>query len=152
MDTHDQNYFDSLEGKNLPIQHCKKNSPGWNLYEGIYKEGSKIIEKNFFGSPDLGYYIQNLAKNNKIEYIEFAGLCTDICVITNILFLKTLLPEIELRLDAKACAGSTKENHFKALAVMQNCQIRILNFKIKNDPKVVIFFMAHPIGVEPITF
>ena len=29
MDTHDNDYFDTLEGKRLPIKHCIKASVGW---------------------------------------------------------------------------------------------------------------------------
>lgn len=32
FDTHQNNYLKTQEGKNLPIEHCIKNSDGWKLY------------------------------------------------------------------------------------------------------------------------
>ena len=30
-DTHPENYLDTQEGKNLPVVHCVKGTPGWEL-------------------------------------------------------------------------------------------------------------------------
>ena len=32
MDTHDDTYLDTREGKHLPVKHCIKNSAGHKLY------------------------------------------------------------------------------------------------------------------------
>ena len=58
--------------------------------------------------------------------IELIGLCTDICVITNALLLKTSFPEVKISVDASCCAGVTPELHRAALKVMDSCQIDIL--------------------------
>ena len=34
-DTHQENYLETQEGKNLPITHCIENSKGWQLYGKI---------------------------------------------------------------------------------------------------------------------
>lgn len=39
--------------------------------------------------------------------IEIIGVCTDICVITNALLIKTYYPEAEITVDASCCAGTT---------------------------------------------
>ena len=126
MDSHDENYLKTQEGKNLPIPHCIKNTEGWKIREGIYKENSKIFEKNCFASLDLGKYLFELNQKEKIESIELIGLCTDICVISNSMLIKSFLPEVEIIIDSKACAGVTVESHEKALAVMEICQIKII--------------------------
>ena len=59
------------------------------------------------------------------EEIELAGLCTDICVISNAALLKAALPEAKIRVDAKCCAGVTPESHKNALEAMKMCQIEI---------------------------
>ena len=28
-DTHCENYMETMEGKNLPVKHCIKDTPGW---------------------------------------------------------------------------------------------------------------------------
>ena len=55
--------------------------------------------------------------------LEMAGLCTDICVVSNALLLKAAMPEITIRVDASCCAGVTPESHKAALLTMGMCQI-----------------------------
>ena len=55
------------------------------------------------------------------------GLCTDICVITNALLLKTYFPEKEIIVDASLCAGVTPASHRNALEAMKMCQIDVIN-------------------------
>lgn len=54
------------------------------------------------------------------------GLCTDICVVSNALIIKALYPEINVKVDAKCCAGVTPESHEAALATMAMCQVDII--------------------------
>lgn len=124
-DTHDNNYLKTQEGRNLPIEHCIKGSYGWDFAEGIYKHGSLIFEKNCFSSKDMAFYLEKLNLDEKIESIELIGICTDICVITNAMLLKSLLPEVQIYVDSKACAGTSVENHLNALKAMSICQIKI---------------------------
>ena len=34
-DTHPENYLETQEGRNLPVVHCVKNTPGWELNEKV---------------------------------------------------------------------------------------------------------------------
>ena len=61
-----------------------------------------------------------------IEEITFVGLCTDICVISNVMVVKAFYPEIPLIVDAKGCAGVTVQSHLNALEAMKMCQIKII--------------------------
>ena len=60
------------------------------------------------------------------DYVEFIGLCTDICVVSNALMLKAFVPEIQIAVDPSCCAGVTPETHEAALTTMKMCQIDIL--------------------------
>ena len=62
----------------------------------------------------------------ELERVEFVGLCTDICVITNAMMTKGALPEIPLFVREDCCAGVTPESHETALNAMKMCQISIL--------------------------
>lgn len=126
MDTHDENYLHIQEGKVLPIVHCVKGTFGWEIKEGIYKENSKIFEKNCFGSIELVEYLKKLNEKEKIESIEFVGICTDICVVTNVLLVKAHFPEIQLIVDSKACSGVTPQSHIEALNTMKMCHVKIV--------------------------
>ena len=55
--------------------------------------------------------------------IELIGLCTDICVVSNALLLKAVMPEVTISVDPACCAGVTPESHEAALKTMQMCQI-----------------------------
>ena len=125
-DTHDSNYLDTREGKNLPVEHCIKGSDGWELSPAIpVKDGAKIFEKPTFGSKELGQFLEETAKETDIEEIEVIGLCTDICVISNALLIKSFLPEVKISVDSSCCAGVTLESHRNALEAMKMCQITI---------------------------
>ena len=135
LDTHDKDYLDTLEGKNLPIPHCIKNTEGWNINTKIYDvlvEADNntgihfhIIQKNTFGSVKLAETIRNYNKNKGVDTVELVGLCTDICVISNALLIKAFCPEIHIAVDSSCCAGVTPEAHTAALKTMESCQIQI---------------------------
>ena len=63
----------------------------------------------------------------EIGSITLIGLCTDICVISNAIMLKSALHEVPIIVDASCCAGVTPESHKNALAAMKMCQIEIIN-------------------------
>lgn len=122
-DTHPENYMDTLEGKNLPVPHCIKDSDGWQLHGSVPTEKEDIIiDKPTFGSTEL---CKALA-GEKAEEIEVIGLCTDICVISNALMLKAHFPETPIIVDSSCCAGVTPESHGNALEAMKMCQISII--------------------------
>lgn len=85
-----------------------------------------IFNKNTFGSKALVEYLVELNKKEVIEEIELMGLCTDICVISNAITIKTFLPEVQISVDSKGSAGVTPESHNNALEAMKVCQIRII--------------------------
>ncbi|APC41398.1 hypothetical protein A7L45_15600 [Clostridium estertheticum subsp. estertheticum] len=55
--------------------------------------------------------LQRKAKIEDIESIELVELCTDICMVTNVLLLKAYMPEIPIYVDASCCTGVTPEKH-----------------------------------------
>lgn len=129
LDTHTENYLDTREGKFLPVEHCIKGTSGHKFnskIESIVSE-KKItcIEKETFGSFELLNYIENNYDKNEIE-IYLAGLCTDICVISNAILLKTKFYENNIYCYEKLCAGVTKELHKSAIDVMKSLQIEII--------------------------
>ncbi len=126
MDTHQENYLETQEGRNLPVKHCVEGSEGWKLSSKIPTEKDPLIfKKPTFGSKELGLYLEKLAMEEDIEEIEVIGLCTDICVISNALLIKAFLPETKISVDSSCCAGVTPESHENALGAMKMCQINI---------------------------
>ena len=44
MDTHEENYLDTQEGKNLPVMHCVRNSEGWQINESLKEYADKLAD------------------------------------------------------------------------------------------------------------
>lgn len=126
-DTHTEDYLSTQEGKNLPVVHCVRNTPGWQLHPKVAQalNGAQIVDKPTFGSIEL---MHQLAVWNRQEPIavELVGLCTDICVVSNALLLKAALPEAVISVDPSCCAGVTPESHEAALKTMEMCQVMLL--------------------------
>ena len=80
------------------------------------------IAKPTFGSTELA----EIAKKMRYTDIELVGLCTDICVVSNALLLKAVLPEARIQVDESCCAGVTPATHQAALETMEMCQIEII--------------------------
>lgn len=132
QDTHDHNYLDTVEGKHLPIKHCIRDTEGWQIHESLqpyvidfsgksYKDVN-IIRKDRFGYN--GWVLWEQEWDN--AEIQICGLCTDICVISNALLLKSEFPEAEIFVDPELCAGTVPAKHDAAIKVMKSCQITIL--------------------------
>lgn len=124
-DTHQENYLETQEGRNLPVVHCVRGTQGWEISKKVYLQGCEIIDKPTFGSVRLAERIAELTGEKEIEAIELVGLCTDICVISNAMVLKAQMPEMPILVDASCCAGVTVESHKNALKAMEMCQIKV---------------------------
>ena len=148
-DTHNPDYMETLEGKNLPVAHCIKNTHGWELapaiQEAIYDTRDKyhgfdfyfpyvadhIVCKPTFGSLDLVnllYVIDDMTgtQPGEVAEITLMGLCTGICVLSNAMLAKATLPEVPVRVVADCCACVTPTSHQTALDAMKLCQIEII--------------------------
>ena len=122
QDTHKEDYFSTQEGRNLPVKHCIKGTEGWQLIHDITpftKYAKAVIEKKAFGSTRLPSLIK------PYKEVEFVGVCTDVCIISNALLVKAFYPELLVSVDSKCCAGVTPESHQNALAAMKACQCKI---------------------------
>ena len=122
-DTHEDNYMETNEGKHLPIKHCIEGTNGHEICDELKnyeKEAKGVFVKNTFGYKELPKYLE------KYDSITFVGLCTDICVVSNVMVTKAFYPEKEIKLEKDLCAGSTIENHMSAINVMKACHIEII--------------------------
>ena len=131
-DTHFDNYLDTREGKSLPVVHCVRGTPGWELYgetaRACAEVGAKAIDKLVFGmdvtDPATAAVLPETAGQ-----IELVGLVSSICVISNACVLQARYPEAQLIVDAECTAGLTPEMNEKVLDVMENLQIKVINRK-----------------------
>lgn len=128
-DTHGPNYLNTPEGQKLPVEHCIKDTAGWCVNDDIQKalrgKNYCYVDKGTFGFEGWDRYGSTLRKAN----LYIAGTCTNICVITNALLLKTVYPENQITVLSNLCAGLTPEKHEAALNVMKSCQIDVVNLE-----------------------
>ena len=126
-DHHQENYLDTLEGKNLPVRHCIDKTYGYNIRQDIMdavidsKKEYKIFDKKSFGSFSLVGELESF--KDTIEEITIVGLCTDICVVSNALMLRSMLNNTPIYYVEDATAGVSKESKQAALITMNACQI-----------------------------
>ena len=117
-DTHGKDYLQTQEGERLPVKHCIRGTKGWEIADGLYVDGCKIIDKPNFGWPHWGA--------EDLQNVEIVGLCTDICVVSNALIIKAMFPDAQVQVDSACCAGVTPQSHEAALLTMKMCQIDVI--------------------------
>ena len=124
LDTHYENYMETQEGRNLPVPHCIRGTEGWKLVPeiDILLDDCIRLEKITFGAIDLPFAI---GRDENIQEIQLIGVCTDICVISNAIIIKSAFPEVPVKVIADCCAGVTPESHRNAIEAMKMCQIII---------------------------
>ena len=123
-DTHQEDYLDTQEGKKLPVVHCIEGTEGWEIVDKLqpFAKDAKIFLKNTFGDTGLGQYIAELG----YDRVDFVGVCTGICVISNAMLAKAFSPQTPIYVHADLCACVTKESHETALNAMKCCQIDVV--------------------------
>lgn len=125
-DTHQADYLTTMEGKHLPVEHCIEGTHGWEIKKEVAEAMPQavLVDKPVFGSEKLAAILYEQSRKECLE-IELVGLCTDICVVSNALLLKTKMPETEITVAGECCAGVTPESHAAALLTMKMCQIDV---------------------------
>lgn len=121
-DTHQSNYLETEEGKNLPIEHCIEGTFGWEIYGEAKDYATIVFDKPTFGSLELGIYLQD----KDYDVVEIAGLVSNICVISNAAIVKAALPEVQIVVDASMTDSYDKKLHKEALDVMEGFQVKII--------------------------
>lgn len=124
-DTHYDNYFDTLEGKLLPVKHCINKTFGHEIVQDLLGiRGSLTLNKMTFGGKSLQCHLE--VYGDKYDEIHYVGLVSDICVVSNVLLARMVLPNTRIIVHADMCAGTTPEKHKMALEVMKSCQIEVV--------------------------
>lgn len=114
-DTHNENYLETTEGKHLPVTHCVKGTPGWEIVPELMKETDEntiFIDKTHFGFDGWRKYIK------EGDEVTICGTCTSICVSANVSALK-MIEGVEVKVLCDCCADINEEVHKVGLKVME---------------------------------
>lgn len=129
MDSHDEDYLETREGKMLPIKHCIVGTDGWELYgetKKIIKSISSIpMTKTTFGiPPDTMMILKSVI--GEVDSIEFVGLVTNMCIISNVAVFQAAYPEAQIIVNPTLCDSFDKELHAKTIDVLRGMQVKII--------------------------
>ena len=124
MDTHGDDYAATVEGTKLPVPHCQKDTPGWQLYGQVgaaLRPGDPVFEKETFPSLDLADWL----REREYDAVELCGLVSHICVLSNAVMVKAALPNAHITVSARRTASYDPDLHQKALDVLEGIHITV---------------------------
>ena len=129
-------YDKMIEGKSIPL-HCEYDTKGAELYPDIEQAYNEwrinhhasnyfIYCKDTF-APEDNFFEPNEINDKDTIYI--CGTCTEICVVSTALKLRSVYPNNRIVCYSNLCAGLTPKSHEAALIVMENCLIEMENYE-----------------------
>ena len=126
LDTHHENYSDTREGRNLPVPHCIKGTHGHELVPALKESlgDCRCFEKPAFGSLELGKYIEQNA--GRYDSIEFCGLVSNICVLSNVVIAKAAAPEAEIIVERALTDSFDKTLNGETFDILKGIQVTVL--------------------------
>ncbi len=125
LDTHYDNYLETKEGALLPVMHCIDNTFGHQVVKecDYTAKAVKIFKKPTFPSLELALYL----KEHPYDEIELCGVVSNICVLSNAVMVKSVLPNAKIVVDVKCTASHDLIMQEKAFDVLENLHIELIN-------------------------
>ena len=133
-DTHHANYMETLEGQKLPVKHCIKGTAGWDIIPELEEFAKAVfsftVNKETFGSlpgtaelslVDILRYDLAPAELKEAE-IHFCGVCTSICVLSNMAIVRAAFPNTRIVLHKNATGDVTPEMKEAAFVCAKSIQ------------------------------
>ena len=128
-DTHYENYLNTREGKNLPVPHCYMGTTGHELYgrleEFKNRENTFHYNKEAFGIAPNDMIRLSEEIGLDIDKIEFVGVVSNMCVISNVVTFQAQYVNAELTVDGSLCASFDEKLHEEALDVIESLQVKV---------------------------
>ncbi|NFA43223.1 cysteine hydrolase [Clostridium botulinum] len=128
-DTHYENYLNTREGKNLPVPHCYIGTKGHKLY-GRLEEFKDVKNTSHYNKEAFGIAPKDMIRLSEelgldIEEIEFVGVVSNMCVISNVVTFQAQYVNVEITVDGSLCASFDDDLHEKALDVIESLQVKV---------------------------
>lgn len=124
LDTHDENYLETYEGKHLPIKHCIKNTFGHEVYgktKNYLSKALKVFEKPTFPSLELANYL----KTKNYDEVEVCGLVSNICVLSNVIMVKAALPNVKIIVDKNLTSSFDEDLNNKTFDILKGIHVEV---------------------------
>lgn len=125
LDTHNEDYLNTLEGKLLPVVHCIDHTFGHKVVDGCdyLDQAVKVFKKPTFPSLELAEYL----KEHPYDVVELCGVVSNICVLSNAVMVKSALPNAKIMIDVNCTASNDLEMQEKAFDLLENIHIELIN-------------------------
>ena len=110
LDTHDENYMNTLEGQKLPVPHCIKGTPGHKIVQELLDACTQtpiFVEKNTFGYTD---WKKIFGDAKDIDEFVIWGTVNPICPTAQAVIIRALYPNKKVTVDYAACGFMADEN------------------------------------------
>lgn len=126
-DTHEKDYLNTYEGIKLPVEHCILNTKGHDIYGDVKDEvleGDRVFIKNTFASLDLAIYL----KTKCYDEVEVCGLVSNICVLSNVIMVRSALPNALINVDFNLTKSFDEEINKKCFEILKGLLIEVKNY------------------------
>ncbi|NME82884.1 isochorismatase family cysteine hydrolase [Clostridium sp. SM-530-WT-3G] len=129
-DTHYENYLETREGKNLPVPHCYIGTEGHELY-GRLKEFNNLENTYHYNKEAFGIAPKDMIRLTEevgldVDTIEFVGVVSNMCVISNVVTFQSQYVNAELSVDSNLTASFDESLHEKAMDVIESLQVKVV--------------------------
>ena len=129
-DTHYENYLETREGKHLPVPHCYIGTEGHELYGRLVEfkntENTFHYNKEAFGIAPKDMIKISSEVGSEFYEIEFVGVVSDICVISNVVTFQSQYINAQVIVDSNLCASFDDNMHEKTMDVMKSLQVEVI--------------------------
>lgn len=134
MDTHHPDYLSTREGKHLPVLHCIEGTDGWETYGETADAIGQVAESPRFHRINKATFPVHPAQMaelmeklpEEVTEIEFVGLVSNICVISNICVFQGAFPLAQVLVDKNLTASFDPKAHEAVLEVMASLQVNFI--------------------------
>ncbi len=121
MDSYEEGFFKTPEGKKYPAKHCIRGSKGADLYGKVanYLNNGHMIVKKTYGSENL---IKSL---RPFDDIEFCGVDTHTSVLANVIMTASAYPNVNITIMKNCISSRESELGEAAIQIMEEMGIQI---------------------------
>lgn len=138
-DTHYANYLETREGIELPVEHCIQGTDGHKLFGETAKAVEEVEDKKYvhtiyketFATSPTDMVNLKIAFQERfgetVEEVEFTGLVTNMCVLSNVVCFQGAYPNAQMVVNADLVDSFNKDLHNKTLDVLEGMQVKVVN-------------------------
>lgn len=127
LNQHDAAYPLTRQGRELPMMHCRAETPGCELYGKVAQQRQPqdhCFVKHAYGSPELFDWLWR----QQFDAVELVSVVTQVCVLSNAVLAQAALPETPIYVDPTCVASPDRTLHRAVLQVLEGLQMHTIDW------------------------